>query len=109
MPHATMYTGHTPATGFMPYYANLMLTADCTCDKCAHWDCQLGAPVRAVVNGGTARVAQCLRAALDDSAPCAEVTGPEAAVFTQAASGCAAFELREEEREALETMAGDFS
>ena len=68
-----------------------------------------GGIIRAIINGRSVRVAQCLRATLDDAAPYAEVTGPEAAVFTQGASGCAAFELHADERLGLETLAGELT
>jgi len=100
-------TQHTTYPSLMPNYANLMLATDGTCDKCAHWNCQLGTTMYAKVNGRTVQVAQCLRAALDDAAPYAEVTGPEAAVFTQASSGCPAFDLHADEQQALVDMAGE--
>lgn len=73
------------------------------CAFCIHWDAD--GEVYAKDGRVVVKAAQCLAAGTDDRAPYADVSGPEALVFTQPGSLCPHFQHHEENIVDLRGMA----
>lgn len=81
-----------------------LLSEECRCDLCAHWEISLEFPVYAKVGGKHVRMGQCLGAENHPCGPYAEVQGPnEAAVFTSGDNRCRAFTASSDAQQDIES------